>query len=72
MMDMRSAWDLTKACNQHHGQEGVVLDADERLCQRVVKYHRRLVEGRVQVLEELVGQRKEGQVLHAHPCVSQT
>ena len=45
MMDMRSAWELTKACNQHHGQEGVMLDADERLCQRVVKYHRRLVEG---------------------------
>lgn len=62
---------LTKAGNQHHGKEGVVLDADHHLGDGVVKHHGGLVEGGAKILEELVGQRKEGQMLqHRHSHMS--
>ena len=60
---MQAGRGLTKAGNQHHGKEGVVLDADHHLGDGVVKDHGGLVECGAKVLEELVRQGKEGQVL---------
>ena len=57
---------LTEARDEHHGQEGVVLDADEGLGEGVVVDHGGAVEAGVQALEEAAGERKEGQVLQAH------
>lgn len=45
---------LTKACHQHHGQEGVVLDADKHPGEGIVKHHGGLVESGVDVLEKAI------------------
>ena len=61
---------LTEARNKHHGQEGIVLDADEGLGEGIVIDHGGLVEAGVQALEKAAGEREEGQVLQAqsHAC----
>ena len=45
---------LTKAGNEHHGKEGIMLHTNHHLGHGVVKHHRGLVECGAEIPEELV------------------